>query len=86
MAAFSNLFFEHKLRGTNEVIRMFNYIERKEALKFKSIAKSSNLNLAELRNKNGQSLMHVAAMVGDMDIARYLKHAHCTGYNKDVSS
>lgn len=77
--------FESKLKRTSEQTKLFDYIERKETIKFLAVAKSSNLELDKLRSKKGQSLMHVAAMVGDDQIARYLQEMHCLGNFKDVS-
>ena len=48
------------------------------------MAKSSNLELCRLRNKKGQCLMHITAMVGEPAIARFLRDIHCRGNFKDV--
>lgn len=80
----SNLIFEMKLKRTSEQTKLFDYLERKETIKFLAVAKSSNLELSQLRSKKGRSLMHVAAMVGDEQIARYLRDIHCLGNFKDV--
>lgn len=85
MANSSNLIFESKLKRTSEQTKLFDYLERKETIKFLAMAKTSNLNLDQLRSKKCRSLMHVAAMVGDTQIARYLNEIHCLGNFKDVS-
>lgn len=44
----------------------------------------TNLQVENLRNPKEQSLMHVAAMVGDPEIAAILKAYHIEGSNQDV--
>lgn len=86
LANSSNLIFESKLKRTSEATKLFDYIERKETIKFLAMAKSSNLDLCQLRTKDGRSLMHLAAMVGDEQIAGFLHEIHCLGNFKDVNA
>lgn len=77
---------ERKLNNIAEKEKLFGYIESRQTDKFISLASVSNLNLAELRNKKNQSLMHVAAMVGIEEIAVFLNKNHVLGNFKDVNS
>ena len=52
---------------------------------FMSVAQGVTDRLRGLRNKHNQSLMHIAAIAGNTDVASFLIQHMCTGLQKDVS-
>lgn len=53
---------------------------------FMSVAQGVADRLRGLRNKHNQSLMHIAAVAGNTEVARFLIDNMCAGLQKDVVS
>lgn len=80
------MYYEKKLSDIDEGSKLFSYLETRQIDQFISLAGSTNLKISDIINKKGQSLMHVAAMVGNEEAALCLKRHHTLGENKDVPS
>ena len=80
----SNLFFQRKIKNASESMKLFSYLETKQTNEFLQMARTCKMKFKNCINEKLQTLMHVAAMTGDAEVARFLRSKNCLGENKDV--
>lgn len=81
----SNLFFQRKIKNASESTKLFSYLETKQTNEFLQMARTCKMKFKNCFNDKLQTLMHLAAMTGDSEIARFLRSKDCLGENKDVT-
>lgn len=77
-------FYERQSANLPESTRLFFLIQIRDTQSFISLAKTANVELIGLKNQHGQTLMHVCAVMGNLEIAEYLVHIGCLGTERDV--
>lgn len=77
-------FYEKQSASLPESARLFFLLQIRDTQSFLTLAKSANVELLNLKNSVGQTLMHVCAAMGNSEAAEFLVQVGCLGAERDV--
>lgn len=79
-------FYEKQSASLPESMRLFFYLQIRDTPAFLNLAKSTSVDVMTVKNDQRQSLMHMCAKMGNVQVAEFLVQLGCLGTERDVST